>query len=423
MEPIAYLKGEGQNPQPVDPDHPLPVDAEVSVSIPDVQVDAGEKDIFGHLTTASRYNQIEVTFDDDPANVEQVTVSAPGSATTGYDQTVATITSSPSNPVTVESVVKSTYRPFAQWGWGATLAFESGVAGHGQRAGMFNDDAGLWVGFDGTDFGVAQRSGGGDTHRAVGDWNVDGWEDLFTLDGVPVTFDPLKGNLYYARIGYFGFAGWELLLWSPDFGFIPVHREKWANRYTQALFQAQQLPMRAQIDDGATKTIRTTCWAAGTTSTLQRMVDTITDETLAETVRSVIFAKDPSGDYVPVRSNSQGRFQVAAEIDTWAVTDTDVEVADDYDTEDHAADQAGADAVLDFTVAAGSMVMVDVDPVVATDFDNYRCRATTDGTTPSITTGFVCRPGTTYLPIVSAGTVKVYAPTGVTVAVQSLARS
>lgn len=97
-------------------------------------------------------------------------------------------------------------------------------------------------------------------------------------------------------------------------------------------------------------------------------------------------------------------------------------VADDYTTEAHATDQAGADGVLEFTVAAGAMVLVDVDPTDPTDTDNYRARATTDGVAPTASAGFVCRPGTTYLPIVTAGTVKVYAPTGVTVAVQSLGR-
>lgn len=101
----------------------------------------------------------------------------------------------------------------------------------------------------------------------------------------------------------------------------------------------------------------------------------------------------------------------------------DVQVADDYDTAAHASDQAGANAVLTFTLAAGKMVLVDVDPTSSSDTANYRARATVDGTTPTAMTGFVCRPGTTYLPVACAGTVKVYAPSGVTVAVQTLGRS
>lgn len=101
----------------------------------------------------------------------------------------------------------------------------------------------------------------------------------------------------------------------------------------------------------------------------------------------------------------------------------DVEVRDDYATESHATDQVGANAVLAFAVAPGSMVVVDVDPTDPTDFDNYRARATCDGSVPTASSGFVCRAGaSTYLPVPTSGTVNVWAPTGVVVAVQSLGR-
>lgn len=97
-------------------------------------------------------------------------------------------------------------------------------------------------------------------------------------------------------------------------------------------------------------------------------------------------------------------------------------VKDDYVTEDHETDQTGSGIVLDFAITPSSMVMIDVDPTNPTDTNNYRCRATTNGTVPTSAIGFVCRPGTTYLPISSLGIIKVFAPVGVTVAVQGLGR-
>lgn len=102
----------------------------------------------------------------------------------------------------------------------------------------------------------------------------------------------------------------------------------------------------------------------------------------------------------------------------------DVPVSDDYDAPEYLADQTGADAILSFTAsAAGRLVWVDVDPTDPTDTDNYRARATIDGSDPSATRGVVCRPGATPIPGTMTGSVvKVYAPTGVVVAVQVYTR-
>lgn len=100
-------------------------------------------------------------------------------------------------------------------------------------------------------------------------------------------------------------------------------------------------------------------------------------------------------------------------------------VADEYGAQTHVPDAAGAGAVLPFTVAAGTkFVIVDVDNSSGADTTTYRCRARLDGVDPTATTGFVCRSGqSTYLPFSVTGTVvKVFAPTGVTVAVQGLVR-
>ena len=102
-----------------------------------------------------------------------------------------------------------------------------------------------------------------------------------------------------------------------------------------------------------------------------------------------------------------------------------VSVEDDFATVEHLADQSGTGAVLTFTAAtAGEMVWVDVDPDDPADMDLYRCRATVDGSNPTSSLGWVCRPGPNPIPIPMSGTaVKVWAPAGVTVAVQVMQRA
>jgi hypothetical protein len=101
-----------------------------------------------------------------------------------------------------------------------------------------------------------------------------------------------------------------------------------------------------------------------------------------------------------------------------------LDVADDYGSVEHLADQDGAGAILTFTAASpGDLVWVDVDPADPADSDNYRCRATVDGTNPSETSGWVCRPGPNPIPVPMTGAaVKVWAPAQVTVAVQVIHR-
>lgn len=102
-----------------------------------------------------------------------------------------------------------------------------------------------------------------------------------------------------------------------------------------------------------------------------------------------------------------------------------VGVKDDYAASEHLPDQPGAEDVLTFSLTqAANLIVVDADNDDVADYTAYRCRATVDGSEPTAETGFVCRSGqSTILPVPTSGTVvKVYAPVGVTVAVQAIRR-
>lgn len=84
-------------------------------------------------------------------------------------------------------------------------------------------------------------------------------------------------------------------------------------------------------------------------------------------------------------------------------------------------DQLGADAVLTFNLgAASSLVVVNVDPIDPEDDRVYLCRASLGATDPAANLGHRCRSGqATYIPFPCAGTVKVFAPAGVSVSVEA----
>lgn len=100
-----------------------------------------------------------------------------------------------------------------------------------------------------------------------------------------------------------------------------------------------------------------------------------------------------------------------------------LDVRDDYAATEPLETQAGADGVLTFTATGGGqLVWVDVDPVDPADTTGYTARATVDGSEPTPTRGWVCRPGPSPIPVATAGVVKVWAPASVNVAVQVIRR-
>lgn len=121
---------------------------------------------------------------------------------------------------------------------------------------------------------------------------------------------------------------------------------------------------------------------------------------------------------------------ISSRLQTDALTDAQLRasapaVRDDYDGDAVTEDQAGADAVLDFATGPLQLVAVDVDPDDPQDEVVYLCRATVDGSAPTVARGWRCRSGqTTYLPVpCPGGTVRVWAPAGVSVSVQGGVRA
>lgn len=106
------------------------------------------------------------------------------------------------------------YRP----GQGAmarfTARFTSGVAGYTQRAGFFQQEQAIQIGFNGTQFGVLRQNGGkAHIHRLTITAGAAGAETVtITLNGTAFNVAVTAGSisLNAAQIGAFAFAGWTV---------------------------------------------------------------------------------------------------------------------------------------------------------------------------------------------------------------------
>lgn len=283
------------------------------------------QDIFGHVQIVQPYNQVEMRLDDaayasfiDSAVVGTGTVTqASGlvSLTTGTGTTGSAIISSKDS---VE------YRPGVGIFGAGTAVFVSNGVGCTQRVGLSDDTSftnSVTFGYEGSSFGIRYTRGGSQVAFVA----QSSWDDpcdgvaantLFTRGGVKEALDPSKGNLYRVLAGLFGFAGFVCQVWSPDNKWITVYTYKHINANAVPVFTSNSL----KVVLAATKTsgvssfvLKSQCWAGGTGSSLERIAATLTDRKLAQTVRSVLAAKMPSGSYTNIDATAGGNLKVALE--------------------------------------------------------------------------------------------------------------
>jgi hypothetical protein len=408
-------------------------------------------DVFGALVTGSRHNQIEVHY-DDAAWASYVTASTSGGGSaTQHDGHVHFESGTGANGrSTATSLDSVRYRPMAEVYAAWTACWTTpGVANSYMRIGFGDTTNGAFVGYEGTSFGLTWRHGGVDTFVAQASWTdpLTGTAgSLFTLNGAAVAFDPTKTNIFRIRVGLLGSAPLIFEIVAPDGEWVEFYRIARPNADSEPTFTNFDLPMFVDVRktgaDATALEIRTACWAGGTTSNVARLSETITDRSLAQTVRAVLTGRPPGGSastsYVPVTVNSSGRLLVsndsvgtdgsAVPTSATAVGGTDgtnlqtlkVSTAGDLSVQDKfaggevLADQNGAGAVLTFTFASPVNLVWVVDTGAVT---TNVCRADPFGGTPSATAGIPVFNQAPSPITVTTSSVKVYAPAGAVVAV------
>lgn len=268
-------------------------------------VTSAERDAFGSVVGASRYNQIEVDFSTlDPDAITRITVtkSNGGDATHAAGQASFSTGTATNGGIKAVSNLSSAYRPQAESYAAFTAIFTAGVADAYQRIGIYDSSNGFFLGFEGTSFGVTLRKGGVDTTTARASFNIDTLTGAagskFTRAGVAEALDPTKDNLYRIRYGWLGAAPIVFEVFSPDGEWIAFHVIKHPNTVDATSVDNPNLPITldAQKTAGSTNVVmKTACWAAGSTSDLAEITANLTNTSLAKLTRSVITGEVTGG--------------------------------------------------------------------------------------------------------------------------------
>lgn len=268
----------------------------------DIQTDA-----FQQTVIATRYNQIEINFStDDPDVISTITVSKNngGDASNATGQALFTSGANTNGGVSAVTNADVIYRPHAETYVAFTAIWTSGgLANSYQRIGIYDVNNGFFLGYEGTVFGVTVRKGGVDTQTAQAAFNIDtltgGPTSKYTRAGVPEAANFALDNLFRIRFGWLGAAPIQWEIFSPDGEWVLFHIQRHPNTVALPTINNPDLPITIDIQKtGAGATVlnmNTACWAAGTSSDLSKVTDTITDDTLAALNRSVIAGRSSTG--------------------------------------------------------------------------------------------------------------------------------
>lgn len=405
---------------------------------------APEVEVFGAALTGSRNNQIEVHFDDTnwaTYGTETHTGGAPvGSQSAGRVAFTSGTGANGHYQFLTTDVAK--YRPLHEVYGAATARFVTPPTNAADTAyvGLLGDPTvGNWVavGYKGTSFGISYYKAGAEVAFVPqASWDLTG----YTLAGVAQTFDPSDSQIYMVECGLLGYAGFTVKVFSPDHTWATIYTFNGLNTAAEPVFSNfdlyQFVDIAKSASDTTNITVHSACWAAGTTTSRGRISDPLSDRSLADTSRSVIWGKATNGSYVAAGMNNQGRLLVsndAVGTDGAAVptgttlvagtdgtnaqtlkvaTDGTLAVSDQYANGEVLADQTGAGAVLTFTFAnTMDLIWVRDTGAVTTNVS----RVDPFGGTPSASAG-IPLPNNEPIPITrQTTTVKVYAPAGSTI--------
>ena len=282
-----------------------------------------QTDVFNQMIIGTRNNQLEIDFSgNDPDTITTLTVTKTngGDATNGGGQATFSTGTDANGEIKAITTRTVTYHPHSENYAAFTAIFTQGIGNSFQRIGLYDDNNGFFIGYEGAEFGVTKRSGGVDSFTMQAMFNVDKLVgqagSKYTRNGTPEALDHTKDNLYRIRYGWLGAAPIYYEVLSPDGEWVTFHIIKHPNTTNTPTIEEPNQPLRVHLkktNDGVVNlTLKTACWAAGTSSDLAKITSTLYDESLAKTVRAVItgVTTGQGGSYKNVKVNPSGALTV-----------------------------------------------------------------------------------------------------------------
>lgn len=218
-----------------------------------VQFDESSTTAFGEGTTAQLNAIIQLTF---PYNVNTRLVntmtSGSGSVTSSPPFVVVGTGTTANSEAHLYSNKAITYRAGIGILTRFTAIFNAGNVNNKSYIGLGTETNGVFIGYNGTNFGVLRKSDGIDYWTNQTDWNVD------TMDGLgpsQMILDTTKGNVYQIKFQWLGFGQLTYFIEDPNTGkFVVVHKEKYANSNTTTSLKYPSFPFHIDCknSNGAT---------------------------------------------------------------------------------------------------------------------------------------------------------------------------
>jgi hypothetical protein len=283
----------------------------------------GTIDGFGHLLMNEAVNQVEIQFfRDTPANLLTVTTAGGGATSqvggSGRFETSAAGTANAKGVTALTTSYRSASEIFVYF----SALFTTPTDGNGfQRIGLYDDNNGVFVGFEGTTFGVTIRNATSDTQVAKASFSDDTLTgavgSFFTRDGSPEAIDLTKQNVFRIRFGWLGSAPIFYEVLSPDDKWVTFHTIHQPNNAVIASMENPDLPITVHVSktvaDATNLIMLTNCWAAGVTSGALPLNEALTDANLAKIVRTIITGKNPGGAYVNITTTTAGNLKMSVQ--------------------------------------------------------------------------------------------------------------
>ena len=225
--------------------------------------------ISGGLLVESPTDDIFVEFSDQvPNHLVSTTLVNGGTVTQSNAQALVTSGTNTSGEASMTSRQVVEYRAGHETRADFTAAFTSPIASSSQYIGMFDDNNGFFIGYNGTTFNIGKRNGGSDTLVAQASWNGDklngSADSSFTRDGAPEAIDFTNLNLYRIRFQWLGGGCIWYEALSPDGNWVQFHSIKTPNTSSLPSILEPDLPLRSHVKKttaGATSLIiKTSSW-------------------------------------------------------------------------------------------------------------------------------------------------------------------